>query len=448
MNIMRKVMTVAIMGVFLPLFVAEAKEDYKDPQKFAEKYVREDVEHRYPGKTYNPILQYKGFELVNVHSEMRETFSGPTSRVVCEFRVVPEKGVEYYQLDSSSFKWIYPGWFGYLSKGANAAGLTEERIKDIEGKIRLFCDSRPIMVKKTDITPKPGYAKDTIYVYRTRNEDGVFAPMRAAGAGSVFRYEGVGGWYNTNCLFTARTVKARGAIDSESEEGRAAYVAYSNKCEKIRAGIKTINEAVAAFNSVTNDHGLTASFARMRRGELEKERIAPLTEELVALEKSLKDQEVAAKKRMRDIKNRTASAERESQNLEKSLVRLEQSRKNTEKRIAEAAQATGRRAQNAQRQLPKLKANLADTVKKIEDANARLQSLTAQHAALKTEEQTAISESEKAQTATAAKIAEVKGKIDEQTKGVESQVSAEVKARFEQLAKDIQSQLAAIEGML
>ena len=27
-----------------------AKEDYKDPQKFAEKYVREDIENRYPGK--------------------------------------------------------------------------------------------------------------------------------------------------------------------------------------------------------------------------------------------------------------------------------------------------------------------------------------------------------------------------------------------------------------
>ena len=58
-----------------------AKADFKDPQKFAEKYVREDVERKYPGEVFNPILQYKGFELVNIHSEMRETLSGANSRV-------------------------------------------------------------------------------------------------------------------------------------------------------------------------------------------------------------------------------------------------------------------------------------------------------------------------------------------------------------------------------
>ena len=424
-----------------------AKEDYKDPQKFAEKYVREDVERKYPGAIYNPILQYKGFELVNVQSEMRETFSGPTSRIVCEFRVVPEKGVEYYRRDNS-FRWAYPGWFGYLPKNAGAAELTEDRVKSLEGKIRAFCERHPLMVKKTDITPKPGYAKDLIYVYRARNEDGIFVPMHAAGAGSVFRYEGVGGWYNTNELFCAKMAKARGAFDSESEEGRNAYVTYSNKCEKIRAGINTLNETISAFNTVTNsDRGLK-SFAQIRRGELEKERIVPLKEELAALEKKVKDQAFAAKKKARDIKNRAVATNREMQNLEKSLTRLEQSRKNTEKRIAEAERATGRKAQNAQRQLPKLKANLADTVKKIEDGNARIQALTAQQAEIKVEEQTATAEDEMAQTETTAKIAEVKGKIEEQAKGVESQVSADVKARLEQLTKEIQMQLAAIEGML
>ena len=208
-----------------------AKEDYKDPQKFAEKYVREDVERRYPGKIYNPVLQYKGFELVNVQSEMNETLSGPTSLISCEFRVVPERGVEYYLLDNS-FRWVDSRWFGWFPNEAASAGLTEERIKSIDGKIRAFCERHPLMVKKTDITPKPGYAKHMIYVYRTRNEDGIFVPMRAAGAGSVFRYEGVGGWYNSNELFCAKMAKARGAFDSASEEGRNAYVTYSNKCEK------------------------------------------------------------------------------------------------------------------------------------------------------------------------------------------------------------------------
>ena len=446
MNMKRMMVATMVVGIS-HCMVCCAKEDYKDPQKFAEKYVREDVERKYPGAIYNPILQYKGFELVNVQSEMRETFSGPTSRIVCEFRVVPEKGVEYYRRDNS-FRWAYPGWFGYLPKNAGVAELTEDRVKSLEGKIRAFCERHPLMVKKTDITPKPGYAKDLIYVYRARNEDGIFVPMHAAGAGSVFRYEGVGGWYNTNELFSARTAKALGAFDSESEEGRVAYSAYSNKCENIRSAVKAINEAVSAFNAVTNDHGLTASFARMRRGELEKERVAPLKEGLAALEKSLRDHELAAKKKARDIKNRIASIAREKQNLEKSIARLESSRKNTEKRIADAERATGRKAQNAQRQLPKLKANLVDTVKKIEDGNARIQALTAQQSEIKVEEQTAVAESEKAQAEMSAKLAEVKAKIEAQAKSVDAQVSADVKARLEQLKKEIQSQLGAIEGMM
>ena len=442
----KRMMMIAATGVILS-WVCNAKEDYKDPKKFAEKYVRADIEQRYPGAIYNPILQYKGFELVNVRSEMRETFSGPTSCIICEFRVVPERGVEYYHLDNS-FRWAYPGWFGFLPKGAEAAGLTAERIKDLDGKMRAFCEQHPLMVKKADITPKPGQAAHLIYVYRTRNEDGLFVPMRVAGARSVFRYEGVGGWFNTNCLFSTKMVKARGAFDSASVEGLAAYAAYSNKCEAIRTGVKAINEAVSAFNAVTNDHGFTASFARARRGELVKERITPLREELATLEKTLKDQVFTAKKKTRDIKNRAGAIDRERQNLEKSLVRLESNRKNTEKRIAETTQATGRNARNAQRQLPKLNANLADMMKKQKENQERLESLAEQQSKIKAEEQTAAAEAEKAQAETTDKIAEVKGRIDEQARRVEAQVSTEVQARFERLSKEIQSQIKAIEGVM
>ena len=109
-------MAMTATGVILSL-VCNPKEGYKDPKKFAEKYVREDIEQRYPGAIYNPILQYRGFELVNVRSEMRESISSPTSCIICEFRVVPERGVEYYCLDNS-FCWAHPGWFGYLLKDA------------------------------------------------------------------------------------------------------------------------------------------------------------------------------------------------------------------------------------------------------------------------------------------------------------------------------------------
>ena len=129
-------MAMTATGVILSL-VCNAKEGYKDPKKFAEKYVREDIEQRYPGAIYNPTLQYRGFELVNVRSEMRESIFSPTSCIICEFRVVPERGVEYYCLDNS-FCWAHPGWFGYLLKDA----LLRERGTG-NGRVAPRRDQRP-----------------------------------------------------------------------------------------------------------------------------------------------------------------------------------------------------------------------------------------------------------------------------------------------------------------
>ena len=425
-----------------------AKEDYKDPQKFAEKYVREDIENRYPGKIYNPVLQYKGFELVNVHSEMRETLSGANSRIVCEFRVVPERGVEYYRR-AMDVRWFDYGDMGLVHDAA-IPQLTKERIADINRKVEEFCQRHPLLVESVDITPKPGYARDTIYVYRTRNEDGIFVPMRAAGAGSVFRYEGVGGWYNTNELFTARTVKRLGGFEVSSAEGKAAYLAHSNACEAVRLKIKALNDAVAAFNSVTNGHGWNRSFTETRLAELKKERIAPLEDELSALEKTLKDQAFAAKKKMREIKNRASSIAREKKSLEKSLSRLASSRSSAERNIERMKQqpANSRAARGAGQRLQKQEANLADTIKKQEEATARLQALTAQEAEVQTAEQTAQTESEKEQAATQVKIDELKAKIAEQTKAVEEQSQADVSARLEKLANDIQALSDELEKML
>ena len=441
MNMKRLTVGVAIVGMSAGIAVC-AQEDYKDPQKFVERYVREDIEREYPGHVYNPILQYSGFELVNARSEMRETLSGAYSRIVCQFRVVPERGVEYYCRDNV-YRWLNPEWFGRLSKDAERVGLTEERVNGLHDGIGAFFEHRPLLVKKTEID-----ADDLIYVYRTRNEDGVFVPMRVAAANCIFRYEGVGAWYNTNELFSARTAKALGALESESAEGRAAYAAYSNKCETIRAGIKAVNEAMTAFNSVTNVLWGRPSFAQTRRGELAKERVAPLKEELAALEKTLNEQVAAGKKKSHDIRFRASSAAREKQKLEKNLARLRASRKNTEKRIAEATQATGRKARAAQRQLPKLNDNLADVVKKLEEGDARLQELAAQQAELKDEKQSSAAENEKAQAETTARIAEVKGRIENQVRSVDAQVSVDVQNRFEQLSKEIQAQMEALEGML
>ena len=427
-----------------------AKEDFKDPQKFAEKYVREAVERKYPGEVFNSILQYKGFELVNVHSEMRETLSGANSRIVCEFRVVPEKGVEYYR------RAMDVRWFDYGSMGVvfdnPVLQLTKERLADINRKVREFGQRRPLLVKKVDITPKPGYARDTIYVYRTRNEDGIFVPMRAAGAGSVFRYEGVGGWYNTNDLFTARTVERLGGFDVSSAEGKAAHLAHSNACEAVRLKVKALNEAVVAFNSVTNRHGWNESFATTRLAELKKERVVPLETDLEKAKETLYEQQNYAKRKIRGISAQEKSFGREKKHLEDSLARLEKNRKSTEVNIENTtkdleSQRAGT-ARKAQRQLPRLKTILAGIVKKQGEGNSRLQVLTTRLAELKAAKQSAQAAAEKEQSATQTKIDELKKRIESQTESVNSQVSTEVTIRLEQLTKDIQAKLDALEKML
>ena len=426
-----------------------AKEDYKDPQKFAEKYVREDVERKYPGEVFNPILQYKGFELVNIHSEMRETLSGANSRIVCEFRVVPERGVEYYRR-ARDVRWYDYGHMGLVYDVATPQ-LTKERIADINRRVKDFAQRRPLLVEKADITitSKPNHARDTIYVYRTRNEDGIFVPMRAAGAGSVFRYEGVGGWYNTNELFTARTVKRLGGFEASSAEGKAAHLAHSNACEAVRLKIKALNEAVAAFNSVTNRHGWNQSFAETRLAELKKERVVPLETELSELEKTLKDQAFAAKKKIREIKNRVGSIAREKKSLEKSLSRLASIRSSAERSIEQLKKqpANSRNASRAAQKLQKQEANLADIIKKQEEATAQLQALDAQEAEVQTAEQSAQTDADKEQSATQAKIDALKAKIAEATKVVEGVVQADASARLEKLANEIQTLVNELEKL-
>ena len=433
-----------------------AWEDYKDPRKFAEKYVREDIERNYPGHIYNPILQYKGFELVNVRSEMYATGSGPLSRIVCEFRVIPEDGVEYYERDIS-FEYVRPARLGDLPRDVPAAGLTRARITDLDDKIRAFCDRKPMMVKKIDITPDPD-EPDAVYVCRVRNEDGVYVPLNINDAVGVFKYEGVDGWYNTNTLFSTRMVKEMGAFDSASEAGRAAYAAYTNKCGDVRVGIKALNDAVAAFNSVTNNRWGNPSFAQVRRGELTKERVAPLKDELSGLEAELKQAGIAARRIGRSKPHAKKSIAGEKQSLEKSLPRLEARRRSLEASIESLQQpeptnqGRGRgarsRVRSTKNRLPKLEAELADVVQKLEADRARLQQLTEQLAEIKAEEQAATAEAEKAQAEISAKIADVKRKIEDQKKSVDVQLSAEVNARLNQLKGEIERQVDALEGML
>ena len=442
---MRTMLTMT-SAVALAALAGCAKEDYKDPQKFAERYVREDVERRYPGSVFNPVLQYKGFELVNVKSEMRESFSGAASRIVCEFRVVPESGVEYYGRAGGV------RWFDYLGQlnCRETPQLAEGRIKAINAKIEAFCRRHPLLVEKKDMTPKPNHAKDLIYVYRAVNEDGVYVPMRAAGAGSVFRYEGVGGWYNTNEIFTARTVKKLGGVEWASEEGKAAYLAYSNACESVRQKVNALNETVAAFNSVTNNRGWNTSFVEKRLAELRKERVAPLEEEVSRLEKTLREQMAAANRKLREIKGRIGSIAREIQNIEKTQTRLASNRNSAERNVEQLRQqaANPRTARRAERQLPKQEAALADIVKKQAAAAERHKTLSSQLAEAKQEEQTAQTVAEKEQTAVQAKIDAAKAKLAEEKKSVELRLRADASARLEQLSSEIQTLADGLEKML
>ena len=452
----RRIMAGTVAMCAILSISAYALEDYKDPRKFAEKYVREDIERNYPGHIYNPILQYKGFELVNVRSEMYATGSGPLSRIVCEFRVIPEDGVEYYERDTS-FEYVRPSRLGQLPQEVPEAGLTSGRITDLDDKIRAFCDRMPSMVKKTDISLDPD-DPDVVYVCRVRNEDGVYVPLHIKDEVGVFSYEGVDGKYNTNTLFSTRMVKEMGAFDSASEAGRAAYEAYTQKCVEVSIRIKALNDAVSAFNSVTNSRWGNTSFAQVRRRELTKELIAPLKEELSGLESELKQAGIAAKRKARGKPHAKKSVAIEKQNLEKSLLRLESRRKSLEENIESLRQpepanpgrgrGSRQRVRAAKHRLPQLEAELASVVQKLEEGRARLQRLTEQRAEIKAEEQAAAAEAEKAQAEISAKIADVKKKIEDQKESIDVQLSAEVNARLNQHKGEIERQVDALEGLL
>ena len=72
------------------------KEDYKDPATFAKKYIRADLERRFPRELWDE-LQYDDVELINVTSKMKETYSGARNEISCQVRLVPERGVKHYR---------------------------------------------------------------------------------------------------------------------------------------------------------------------------------------------------------------------------------------------------------------------------------------------------------------------------------------------------------------
>ena len=90
-------MILAATSVFaLAALVGCANEDYSDPTAFAEKYLREAVDKRYPVETALKPMRFKGVKLLNVKRELAESFSGTLDRVTCDFEPIPESGVKYY----------------------------------------------------------------------------------------------------------------------------------------------------------------------------------------------------------------------------------------------------------------------------------------------------------------------------------------------------------------
>ncbi|MBQ7189684.1 MAG: hypothetical protein IJR99_09750, partial [Kiritimatiellae bacterium] len=416
-----------------------AKEDYRDPVKFAEKYIRADLEKNYPRELWKK-MQYSDVVLENVTSSMTESFFGPLNKITCGVRVVPEPGVQYYHPADLDWNFTY-GLGSELRRDEVAKFLPETRVKRLkEGASRIF-DKKPLLVSVARYMSRSGPSTDTISCYRTRNENGVFVPMKVGGS-DEFNYQGVGGFFNTDYLFTDRSLKERGGLKAFSEEGRKAYGAFSNRCETIRAKIHALNELAEGIRGVTNVvRWGKPSFVQARREELSQEQVAPLESELGALSKTLAGHKDAVNRQLRDIKRQTDNCAYEARRVNSAQENLAKNLANVSARLERAKadlerESRPRQQQYLTRTIDSLNVQSREIAGKRDNNESQLQKIAKRQEELKAADQKLRDEYTKEKAQTDAKVVELKRQIAGKKEAIEKVVAEEAQAKLNQLTKE------------
>lgn len=437
------------LAAFLVLVAGCSSEDYSDPQDFAEKYIREDFEKHCPRKLWK-LLQYEDVRLENVESKMTQSLAGPVNQIVCEVRIVPEKKAKHYKVADLdwSFAWS-PGYVSPLAKSYIAteiANRIETKAGDLEKK-------KPLLVRRISVGDrKPGKGIDTITCYRTRNEHGVFVPLSVGE--KTFLYEGVFHQFDPKRRFGDKLLKGLGGLDVDEPGGRAAYVAFSNRCMKIRSDIALLNDLAKQLQNVTNDVRWGArSFVQNRRAELYKSLIEPL-------ELARKEQENAYSRRCNERAAKQRDWNRQQGNLERERKRLADAQAEREKsrvratarleelRVASMTETRRRQLQNMQREMSNLEAKLEGLAKSIQAGDARLAEILSQQGAIRDASEKLAAEASADKEESTAKSSVDKERIEARKREVLAKVADEARVRLEDLTMKFQTCLEELNNLL
>jgi len=229
---MKRMLSTACAAVLAAL-AGCAKEDYSDPEAFAEKYFREAIEKRFPVETAMNPMRFKGVKLLNIKRELVESFGGTIDRVTCDFEPIPESGVKYYARPvGGDLSVIEFGDKKIVSlKDAKYDILSQDERIDMTRKMYSLRDKRPDLVQ--EVQPSGG----KMIVYRAKNDKGVFEPVKVGS--SMVRFEG--GLSDPVYTFTEDRLAEMHVLVMGSKEADAAIKAHRAKCEEVNRLAEELN---------------------------------------------------------------------------------------------------------------------------------------------------------------------------------------------------------------
>ena len=211
-----------------------AKQDYSDPEAFAEKYFRAELEKHYPVKEFLEPMHFKGIRLSKFRRELKGTVLGQLDYVTCDFDPIPESGVKYYipydyYLESPKIDFgdekldnLWSMYFDVVSKS--------ERDR-LNAAIHSFRENRPKMVK--EIVPTGG----TISSFRAKNNDGVLEPVNMGG--KTFNRQGC--IDSPEFCFTQDRLAGMRVVVLGSKEANDAIEVHRTKAAELKCLIAELN---------------------------------------------------------------------------------------------------------------------------------------------------------------------------------------------------------------
>lgn len=247
-----KLMLTMTSAVALAALTGFAKEDYSDPNAFAEKYFREAIEERHPVETYMKPMRFKDVKLLNVKRELVGTLGRVMEKVTCDFEPVAESGAKYYTRPIG-------GDLNNIDFGDRKLPLldrcdydiiSEEDNTSIILKIQKVRESRPDLVQK--IKPHGGH----LVAYRAKNDKGVFEPVKMGA--HLVRFEG--GMPDPIYVFTEDRLADMHVLVIGTKEADEAIAACRAKCEEISRLVPELNDLRKRLGE----------FTRTRRNEIRK----------------------------------------------------------------------------------------------------------------------------------------------------------------------------------